>query len=52
VIIPSSKKIVVDQVLPHQTPHKLHVPKTKSYAAINAWISDIGAFQMTIEKEA
>lgn len=51
VIIPSSKKIVVNQVLPDQTPHQLHVPKTKNYAAIDAWIPGIGAFQMTVGKK-
>ncbi|KAL3815268.1 hypothetical protein ACHAXA_001880 [Cyclostephanos tholiformis] len=49
--IPRSKKIVVDRVLPDQTVNKLHVPKTKNYAAIDAWIPGTGAFQMTVGKK-
>jgi hypothetical protein len=49
--IPPSKKIVVDRVLPDQTVNQLYVPKTKKYAAIDAWIPGIGAFQMTVGKK-
>jgi hypothetical protein len=45
--IPSSIKTVVDKVVPNQTRSQLHVPKTTNYAAINAWIPGLGAFQMT-----
>jgi hypothetical protein len=44
------KKFVVDSVLPDQTVDQLYVPKTKNYAAIDAWIPGIGAFQMTVGK--
>jgi len=49
--IPPSKKIVADKVLPNQTVNQLYVPKTKNYAAIDAWIPGIGAFQMTVGKD-
>jgi hypothetical protein len=49
--IPLSNKIVVDKVVPNQTPNQLHVPKTANYAAIDAWIPGIGAFQMTVGKK-
>jgi hypothetical protein len=49
--IPPSTKIVVDRVLPDQTVDQLYVPKTKNYAAIDAWIPGIGAFQMTVGKK-
>ena len=49
--IPSSIKMVVDKVLPNQTSNQLHVPKTSNYAAIDAWIPGIGAFQMTVGKK-
>ncbi len=49
--IPSSNKTVVEQVVPNQTPYQLHVPRTTNYAAIDAWIPGIGAFQMTVEKK-
>ncbi|EGF76439.1 hypothetical protein BATDEDRAFT_28349 [Batrachochytrium dendrobatidis JAM81] len=48
--IPSSVKLVVDRVLLGQTQDQLYVPKTKNYAAIDAWIPGIGAFQMTVGK--
>jgi hypothetical protein len=49
--IPSSIKTVVDKVVPNQTRNQLHVPKTTNYAAIDAWIPGIGAFQMTVGKK-
>ncbi|EGF78958.1 hypothetical protein BATDEDRAFT_90343 [Batrachochytrium dendrobatidis JAM81] len=49
--IPPSVKLVVDRVLLGQTPNQLYVPKTKNYAAIDAWIPGIGAFQMTVGKK-
>jgi len=48
--IPLSIKTVVDKVVPNQTRNQLHVPKTTNYAAIDAWIPGIGAFQMTVGK--
>jgi hypothetical protein len=41
----------VDKVVPNQTRNQLHVPKTTNYAAIDAWIPGIGAFQMTVGKK-
>jgi len=49
--IPLSIKTVVDKVVPNQTRNQLHVPKTTNYAAIDAWIPGIGAFQMTVGKK-
>ena len=49
--IPSSIKTVVDKVALNQTRNQLHVPKTTNYAAIDAWIPGIGAFQMTVGKK-
>ena len=49
--IPSSVKLVVDKVSLNQTRNQLHLPKTKNYAAIDAWIPGIGAFQMTVGKK-
>ena len=51
ITIPSSIKLVVDKVLPNQTLNQLHLPKTKNYAGIDAWIPGIGAFQMTVGKK-
>jgi Crinkler effector protein N-terminal domain len=48
--IQSSIKTVVDKVLPNQPLNQLHVPKTSNYAAFDAWIPGIGAFQMTVRK--
>ena len=48
--IPPSMKTVVDKVEPDQPHHQLHVPKTANYAAIDAWIPGLGAFQMTVGK--
>jgi hypothetical protein len=50
-VIPSSIKTVVDKVVPNQTRNQLHVPKTTNYAAIDAWIPGIGAFQMTVGRK-
>ena len=45
----------MDKVVPNQTRNQtrnqLHVPKTTNYAAIDAWIPGIGAFQMTVGKK-
>lgn len=49
--IPSSRKLVVEKVLPDQAHFQLYVPKTTNYAAIDAWIPGIGAFQMTVGKK-
>jgi len=48
--IPASTRTVTDKVLLNQTPNQLHVPKTKNYAAIDAWIPEIGGFQVTVGK--
>ena len=48
--IPPSKKIVADKVLANQTLNQLYVPKSKNYAAIDAWIPGVGAFQITVGK--
>ncbi len=50
-VIPGSTKTVVDKVVPNQTRNQLHVPKTTKYAAFDAWIPGIGAFQMTVGKK-
>jgi hypothetical protein len=49
--IPSSAKEIVDKVSSNQTANQLYLPKTKNYAAIDAWIPGIGAFQMTVGKK-
>jgi hypothetical protein len=49
VILPSTK-IVAETVLPSHTLHQLYVPKAKNYAAIDAWIPGVGAFQITVGK--
>jgi hypothetical protein len=46
-ILPSTK-IVAERVLPSHTLHQLYVPKAKNYAAIDAWIPGVGAFQITV----
>ena len=46
----SSDKIVADRVLTNHTRNQLYVPKTKNYAAIDAWISGVVAFQITVGK--
>jgi hypothetical protein len=50
-LIRPSTKIIVDKVSTEQPPKQLHVPKTKNYAGIDAWIPGIGAFQMTVSKK-
>ena len=47
----SSIKTVVDKVLRNQASNQLYVPKTTNYAAIDAWITGIGAFQMIVGKK-
>jgi hypothetical protein len=49
-ILPSQKK-TVDRVLPGQILNQLYVPKTTNYAAVDAWIPGVGAFQMTVGKK-
>ena len=48
--IPSSTKVIVDEVVGGKTPLQLHVPETKNYSGIDAWIPGIGAFQMTVSE--
>ena len=48
--IPLSIKTVVDKDVLNKTRNQLHVPKTTKYAAIDAWIPGIGAFQITVGK--
>ena len=50
VTIPSSTRMVVDKVESGQTQNQLYIPKTKNYTAIDAWIPEFGAFQMTVGK--
>jgi len=45
-----SEKRVVDRVLSSQLRDQLYVPRTKNYAAIDAWIPGIGAFQITVSE--
>jgi hypothetical protein len=49
--IPPSEKEVVDKVLSNQACKQLYVPKTKNYAASDAWMPGIGLFQMTVGKK-
>jgi hypothetical protein len=51
ITIPPSVKTVVKKVLSNQTRNQLHIPSSKNYAAIDAWIPGIGAFQMTVGKK-
>jgi hypothetical protein len=48
--IPPSTKQIAEKVEPDQTLGQLYVPKASNYAAIDAWIPGIGAFQMTVGK--
>ena len=48
--IPPSTKEVVDKVEVGQVVNRLYIPKSKNYAAIDAWIPGIGAFQITVGK--
>ena len=50
-VIPRSTRIVADKLESNQTTDQLHVPKTRNYTAIDAWIPGIGAFQMTVGKQ-
>jgi hypothetical protein len=49
--IPASIKNVVDKVSCDQTHNQLYVPASTNYAAIDAWIPGIGAFQITVGKK-
>jgi hypothetical protein len=49
-IIEPSVKLVVDKVVPGQTLNQLHVPKSKTNPAIDAWIPGIGAMQITVSE--
>ena len=46
--IPPSTKQIAEKVEPDQTLGQLYVPRASNYAAIDAWIPGIGAFQMTV----
>jgi hypothetical protein len=46
--ITASSKVIVDKVESGQQRNVLHVPTTSNYAAIDAWIPGVGAFQMTV----
>jgi hypothetical protein len=50
--IARSVKSVVDRVSTDQTRHRLYVPKSTNYTAIDAWIPGLGGFQITIGKES
>jgi hypothetical protein len=49
-VIPASTRLVAEKILPRQTAMQLHVPKTRNFTAIDAWIPGIGAFQATVSK--
>jgi hypothetical protein len=49
-VIPSSRKTVVDKILANQTRNQLHVPNTKNDDSIDAWIPEIGAFRILVGK--
>jgi len=49
--IPSSTRKPVQDVALRQTPKQLHVPITKNFPALDAWIPGIGGFQMTVGKK-
>ncbi len=46
----TSARIVVDKVEKGQASEQLYVPKSKIYVALDAWIPNIGGFQMTVGK--
>ena len=48
--IPSSRKQIANEVLEIQTIYQLHVPKSKKFKGIVAWIPSIGGFQITLAK--
>jgi hypothetical protein len=48
--IEPSTKTIVDRISSDQAAKQLHLPKTKNFAAIDAWIPGTGAFQMTVGK--
>jgi len=50
-IVEPSSRITADRILPNQKSRTLHVPTKKNYPAIDAWIPNIGAFQITVAKK-
>ena len=49
--VPKSSKQIVDKVQCNQNQSKeLHVPKSRNYTGLDAWIPSIGGFQMTVGK--
>ena len=46
-----SKRKVVKNVSSSQSERQLHVPRSKRYPGIDAWIHHIGAFQITISNK-
>ena len=49
-VIPASERRTADRIEDGQTFHQLHVPRTKNFTAIDAWIPGVGAFQVTVSK--
>ncbi|KAH9150260.1 hypothetical protein AeRB84_006863 [Aphanomyces euteiches] len=47
-IIPSSTRTFADTMSSAHLPNRLYAPKTKSLCTIDAWIPQLGGFQMTI----
>jgi hypothetical protein len=52
IVIPPSRKIVVDMVSPHQIADQLYVRENKNDTAVDAWIPGIGAFQMIVGRKS
>jgi len=50
-LIPPSQKKVVEKIESNQSHSRLHVPKSRNYPGVDAWIPGIGAFQITIGKK-
>ena len=49
--IERSEQIVAESVSSNHIKNQLYVPKRKNYAGIDAWITNVGAFQMTVSKK-
>ena len=48
--LPARDKVIVEGVEANQNPNQLHLPRSKNYTAIDAWIPGFGAFQITVGK--
>lgn len=51
--IPASPQVpqVVERMEIGQQSNQLYLPRTLNYAGINAWMPNVGGFQMTVEKD-